>query len=183
MFLIRYLFSRSFLKNIFFIAVFLFFLVFALIIFLNLFTRNNQSIVVPNLVGKSIDQFDKKLSEIDLNYMIVDTANFNPNYNMGSVLDQEPNAGAIVKGGRKVYLTLNSSDFKDVKLPKISGLTLRQARNVIESLGFTFGEIEYVNDIAYNVVISLSSDSILLAEGDFLKKTSTIDFKLGNGKK
>tara|TARA_B100000989_G_C19352856_1_gene389877 strand:+ start:291 stop:710 length:420 start_codon:yes stop_codon:yes gene_type:complete len=139
--------------------------------------------VVPNLVGKSIDQFDKKLSEIDLNYMIVDTANFNPNYNMGSVLDQEPNAGAIVKGGRKVYLTLNSSDFKDVKLPKISGLTLRQARNVIESLGFTFGEIEYVNDIAYNVVISLSSDSILLAEGDFLKKTSTIDFKLGNGKK
>ena len=115
--------------------------------------------------------------------MIVDTANFNPNYNIGSVLDQEPNAGARVKGGRKVYLTLNSSDFKDVKLPKISGLTLRQATNVIESLGFRFGEIEYVDDIAYNVVISISSDSLDLKEGDFLKKTSIIDFKLGNGKK
>ena len=183
MFLIKYLFSRSFLKNIFFMAVFLIFLVFALLIFLNVFTRNNQSIEVPNLVGKSIDQFDKKLSEIELKYMIVDSANFNPNYDIGSVLDQEPNAGSKVKKGRKVYLTLNSSDFKDVKLPKINGLTLRQARNVIESLGFTFGEIEYVDDIAYNVVISISSDSLILNEGDFLKKTSTIDFKLGNGKK
>ena len=164
-------------------TVFLIFLVFALLIFLNVFTRNNQSIEVPNLVGKSIDQFDKKLSEIELKYMIVDSANFNPNYDIGSVLDQEPNAGSKVKKGRKVYLTLNSSDFKDVKLPKINGLTLRQARNVIESLGFTFGEIEYVDDIAYNVVISISSDSLILNEGDFLKKTSTIDFKLGNGKK
>ena len=169
-------------KNIFFIAVFLIFLLFALLIFLNVFTRNNQSIEVPNLVGKSIVQFDEKLFEMDLKYMIVDTANFNPNYNIGSVLDQEPNAGARVKRGRKVYLTLNSSDFKEVKLPKISGLTLRQARNIIESLGFKFGKIEYVDDIAYNVVISISSDSLKLEEGDFLKKTSIIDFKLGNGK-
>ncbi len=183
MFLIRYFFSSSFWKNFFFIVVFLIFLLIALLIFLNVFTRNNQSIEVPNLVGKSIIQFDKKLSEMDLKYMIVDTANFNPNYNIGSVLDQEPKAGAKVKGGRKLYLTVNSSDFKEVKLPKIVGLTLRQARNVIESLGFTFGEIEYVDDIAYNVVISISSDSIQLVEGDFLKKTSTIDFKLGNGKK
>ena len=183
MFLIRYLFSSSFLKNIFFIAVVLIFLLFALLIFLNVFTRNNQSIEVPNLVGKTIVQFDKKLSEMDLKYIIVDTANFNPNYNIESVLDQEPNAGARVKRGRKVYLTLNSSDFKEVKLPKISGLTLRQATNVIESLGFRFGEIEYVDDIAYNVVISISSDSLDLKEGDFLKKTSTINFKLGNGKK
>jgi beta-lactam-binding protein with PASTA domain len=183
MFLIRYLFSKSFLKNIFFIAVFLMVLLVSLLIFLNAFTRNNQSIEVPNLVGKSIIEFEKKLSEMDLKYMIVDTANFNPNFNIGSVLDQEPNAGAMVKGGRRLYLTLNSSDFKEIKLPKITGLTLRQARTVIESLGFIFGEIEYIDDIAFNVVLSISSNSIELTEGDLLKKTSTIDFKLGNGKK
>ena len=31
-------------------------------------------------------------------------------------------------------------------------------------------------------VISITNDSIELKEGDFLKKTSIIDFKLGNGK-
>ena len=170
-------------KNIFFIAVFLVFSIVALLIFLNVFTRNNQSIEVPNLIGKSVIEFDRKFSEINLKYMIIDTANFNPNYNIGSVLDQQPSAGAKVKEGRMVYLTLNSSDFKEVKLPEITGLTLRQARNVIESLGFIFGDIEYVDDIAYNVVISVSSESIQLVEGNFLKKTSIIDFKLGNGKK
>ena len=60
MFLIRYLFSSSFLKNIFFIAVFLIFLLFVLLIFLNVFTRNNQSIEVPNLLGKSIKKDRKK---------------------------------------------------------------------------------------------------------------------------
>ena len=170
-------------KNIFFIAVFLVFSLVALLIFLNVFTRNNQSIEVPNIIGKSVIEFDKKFSEMNLKYMIIDTANFNPNYNIGSVLDQQPSAGAKVKEGRMVYLTLNSSDFKEVELPKITGLTLRQARNVIESLGFVFGDIKYVDDIAYNVVISVSSESVQLVEGDFLKKTSTIDFKLGNGKK
>ena len=81
-----------------------------------------------------------------------------------------------------MYLTLNSSDFKKVKLPKISGLTLRQARNIIESLGFKFGEIEYVDDIARDEVISISHAGNELNEGDYLKRTSVIDFKLGNGK-
>ena len=61
-----------------------------LLIFLNVFTRNNQSIEVPNLVGKSVVQFDEKLFEMDLKYMeIVDTANFVKLPNIGSVLDQE----------------------------------------------------------------------------------------------
>ena len=69
-----------------------------------------------------------------------------------------------------------------VQIPKINGITVRQARKTIESLGFVFGEIEYVDDIARDEVISISNDSIKLKEGDFLKRTSVIDFKLGNGK-
>ena len=69
-----------------------------------------------------------------------------------------------------------------VQIPKITGITVRQARKTIKSLGFVFGEIEYVDDIARDEVISITNDSIELKEGDFLKKTSIIDFKLGNGK-
>ena len=47
---------------------------------------------------------------------------------------------------------------------------------------FIFGEIEYVDDIARNEVISISYDDNELNEGDYLKRTSVIDFKLGNGK-
>ena len=69
-----------------------------------------------------------------------------------------------------------------VQIPKITRITARQARKTIESLGFVFGEIEYVDDIARDEVISISHDGKELGEGDFLKRTSVIDFKLGNGK-
>ena len=51
----------------------------------------------------------------------------------------------------------------------------------IES-GFIFGKIEYVDDIARDEVISISYQDTDLNEGDYLKRTSIIDFKLGNGK-
>ena len=58
-----------------------------------MFTRNNQFIEVPNLLVNLLFNLIKIVRD-DLKHMIVDTANFNPNYNIGSVLDQEPNAGA-----------------------------------------------------------------------------------------
>ena len=69
-----------------------------------------------------------------------------------------------------------------IEIPRITGTTVRQARTTIESLGFVFGEIEYVDDIARDEVISIFHDGTELNEGDYLKRTSIIDFKLGNGK-
>ena len=122
------------------------------------------------------------VSELNLKYVVSDSGNFNPEFKINAVLDQSPKAKSKVKDGRKIYLTLNASDFEMVQIPKITGITVRQARKTIESLGFIFGEIEYVDDIARDEVISITNDSIELNEGDFLKKTSVIDFKLGNGK-
>ena len=79
-------------------------------------------------------------------------------------------------------MTLNASDFEMVEIPKVTRVTVRQARKTIESLGFIFGDIEYIDDIARDEVISIFNDGVELNEGDFLKRTSVIDFKLGNGK-
>ena len=43
-------------------------------------------------------------------------------------------------------------------------------------------EIEYIDDIGKDEVISFSYQGRQLKPGDTLKKTSVIDFKLGNGK-
>jgi len=137
---------------------------------------------VPYLIGKNIEEFQPLLVELDLKYIISDSGNFNPEFKVNSVLDQIPKANAKVKQGRKIYLTLNASDFEMIQVPRITGTTIRQARKTIESLGFIFGEIEYVNDIARDEVISISHDGNELNKGDYLKRTSVIDFKLGNGK-
>ena len=168
------------LKNIrIIITALLFFLI--LVLFLRLNTRHGDFIVVPDLIGKNIQEFELELNELDLQFIISDSGNYNPEFKINSVLDQLPKANSKVKQGRKIYLTLNASDFEMVEIPKITRITVRQARKTIESLGFVFGEIEYVEDIARDEVISISHDGNELNQGDFLKRTSVIDFKLGNG--
>ena len=179
---LSYLFSKPFLKTIFRIILTGMILFIVLIVFLRLNTRHGDFILVPDLIGKNIDEFQSELVELDLQYIISDSGNYNPEFKINSVLDQIPKANAKVKQGRKIYLTLNASDFEMIEIPGITGTTVRQARKTIESLGFIFGEIEYVDDIARDEVISISHEDNEINEGDYLKRTSIIDFKLGNGK-
>ena len=179
---ISYLLSKSFLKTCFrIILIAVTFFIF-LVVFLKLNTRHGDFILVPDLIGKNIEEFQSELVELDLQYIISDSGNYNPEFKINSVLDQIPKANAKVKQGRKIYLTLNASDFEMIEIPRITGITVRQARKTIESRGFVFGEIEYVDDIARDEVISISHEGIDLKQGDFLKRTSVIDLKLGNGK-
>ena len=178
----RFLLSKSFFKTSFkiILTALVFFIV--LVVFLRLNTRHGDFVMVPDLIGKNIEEFQSDLVELDLQYIISDSGNYNPEFKINSVLDQIPKSNAKVKQGRKIYLTLNASDFEMIQIPKVTGVTVRQARKTIESLGFIFGEIEYVDDIARDEVISISHEGNELSEGDYLKRTSIIDFKLGNGK-
>jgi len=179
---VKFLISKSFFKNTIFIILISSLFLISLIFFLKITTKHGDFIVVPNLEGKTVAQIDYQLSELNLKYVISDSGNYNPEFKVNSVLDQLPKANSKVKEGRKIYLTVNASDFEMVEIPKVTRVTVRQARKTIESLGFIFGDIEYVDDIARDEVISIFNDGVELNEGDFLKRTSVIDFKLGNGK-
>ena len=179
---VKFLISKSFFKNTIFIILISGLFLISLIFFLKITTKHGDFIVVPNLEGKTVTQINDQLSELNLKYVISDSGNFNPEFKVNSVLDQLPKANSKVKEGRKIYLTVNASDFEMVEIPKVTRITVRQARKTIESLGFIFGDIEYIDDIARDEVISIFNDGVELNVGDFLKRTSIIDFKLGNGK-
>ena len=179
---VKFLISKSFFKNTIFIILISGLFLLSLIFFLKITTKHGDFIVVPNLEGKTVAQIDDQLSELNLKYVISDSGNYNPEFKVNSVLDQLPKANSKVKEGRKIFLTVNASDFEMVEIPKVTRVTVRQARKTIESLGFIFGDIEYIDDIARDEVISIFNDGVELNEGDFLKRTSVIDFKLGNGK-
>ena len=179
---VKFLISKSFFKNTIFIILISGLFLISLIFFLKITTKHGDFIVVPNLEGRTVTQIDDQLSELNLKYVISDSGNYNPEFKVNSVLDQLPKANSKVKEGRKIYLTVNASDFEMVEIPKVTRITVRQARKTIESLGFIFGDIEYIDDIARDEVISIFNDGVELNEGDFLKRTSVIDFKLGNGK-
>ena len=100
---LRFLLNKSFFKTSFriILTAVIFFIV--LVVFLRLNTRHGNFILVPDLVGKNIEEFQSELDELDLQYIVSDSGNYNPEFKINSVLDQIPRANAKGKQGRKIY--------------------------------------------------------------------------------
>jgi beta-lactam-binding protein with PASTA domain len=143
---------------------------------------HGESVKVPNLIGKTLDQVDVDLKSLDLSFVILDSARYNSSYKPLSVIGHQPVAGSKVKINRKIYLTINPSGYNEITIPKIIRTTIRQATQRLKSSGFVIGEIEYVDDIGKDEIIEISHKGEMINEGDKLLKNSVIDLTLGNGK-
>ena len=174
--------SKEFLKQLLFAVVGMTVFIFVIIKWLNISTNHNQKIEVPNLKEMSLDNVEKVLENIDLNFIVIDSASYNPNYPQKSVIEQDPEPGDFVKENRKIYLTLNPSDYADVEVPNLFGKTKRQANSQLIAIGFRVSSnVIYVSDIAKDVVRGLKFHGKDLKAGDKIPKNSLITLKLGDG--
>jgi len=181
--LIQFIKSKVFLKQLLFAVVGLTIFIFAVIKWLNISTNHSQKIEVPNLEKMSLVEVEKILHELDLSLIVIDSASYNPNYPIKSVIGQDPEAGDFVKEERKIYLTLNPSDYASVEIPDLYGKTKRQANSQLKAIGFKINpKISYVSDIAKDVVRGLKYKGKDLKVGDKLPKNSIITLKLGDGR-
>ena len=122
------------------------------------------------------------MKELDLDFVVIDSASFNPNYPKKSVIEQTPEPGDYVKEKRKIYLTLNPSKYRDIAIPSVLGRTKRQATTHLQSIGFKVGtDYTYVPDIGKDVVRGLSHKGIKVKPGFKFPKNTTIDLILGDG--
>ncbi|MFD0843949.1 PASTA domain-containing protein [Flaviramulus multivorans] len=145
-------------------------------------TNHGDFETVPDLKGKSINVAQVELEDNNLVMQIQDSANYNPDYPKFSVIEQDPVAGAKVKEDRKIYITLNPSGYRKIRVPDgLIDKTYRQVKPTLEALGFKVGKITYVDNIGKDMVLKLSHQGTTIESGDKLPKTSVIDLVLGNG--
>ena len=181
--LVQFVKSKLFLKQLLYAGIGIIIFVFVVMKWLNISTNHDQKIEVPNLEKLSLNDVEKALEELDLNFVVIDSASYNPNYPKKAVIDQDPEPGDFVKENRKIYLTLNPSGYKNVEIPNLFGKTRRQVTSQLRSIGFRVDdEVVYVSDIAKDVVRGLKFNSKNLKVGDKIPKNSLITLKLGNGK-
>ncbi len=181
--LIKFLRSKTFVKQLLYALIGIIIFVFAIMKWLNITTNHNQKIEVPDMAKMSLTDVEKTLEELDLNFVVIDSASYNPNYPRKAVIDQDPEPGDFVKENRKIYLTLNPSGYKDVEIPNLFGKTRRQVTSQLRAIGFRVdNEVIYVSDIAKDVVRGLKFNKKNLKVGDKIPKNSLIKLKLGDGK-
>lgn len=111
---------------------------------LDIYTHHGESIVVPDVKGKTESDARYMLTQVGLEAVVVDSA-YNKQMPAGSIVDQTPRAGCEVKGGREVYLVVNAANSPMLVLPDIAdNSSLREAQAKLRALGFRLGPVEYV---------------------------------------
>lgn len=178
---IKFLTSRTFLKQILLAIVAIIVISFLILKWLRISTNHGDFETVPELKGKSINVAKLELNQNNLVMEIQDSANYNPDYPKFSVIDQEPPAGSKVKEDRKIYITLNPSGYRKILVPDLEDKTYRLAKSILEALEFRIGKLTYVDNIGKDIVLKMTHEGKTIEKGEELPKTSVIDLVLGNG--
>ena len=179
----KFLFSKTFVMQLLKAAIGVGVISVFILIWLKSYTNHGEFIEVPPLTGKTLEVAEIELRDAELSLVVMDSANYNPNYPSFSVIEQAPAAGSMVKENRKIYITLNPSGYRKIAVPDIIRKTLRQARPTLEAIGFEVGTITYKDDIGKDEVIGMSFNGESIDPGSLLEQTSKIDLVLGNGKR
>lgn len=104
-------------------------------------TRASDERTMPSLVGLPLDQAKQRIAELHLTVSDV-REQFSANIAEGRVMSQMPYVGAVVKEGRRVYLTISSGE-ETLTMPSLVGMSLRDARIALMRVGLGMGNIAY----------------------------------------
>jgi len=178
----KFLFSKTFLKNLLLAVVLIAVLIFGLKIYLGVYTHHNEYHLVPQLTGKTYEEAKKLLEERKMNLVVIDTIEYNPKYPKYAIVEQNPRKDDKVKVGRKIYVKINNNAYAKVSLPKIIGKTKRQAISLLKASGLQPGKITTKPYFA-EVVLYAFHHNDTLKNGSKIPKTSKIDLIIGDGKR
>lgn len=147
---------------------------------MNSYTRHDQYIKVPDVQGLLEDQAAGTLSGNSLRYEISDYK-YDAHLAEGQIMEQRPKAGANVKAGRIIHLTVNSGKIPMKKIPDVAdNSSLRAAESRLLGAGFKLTEPEYIPGDA-DWVYEVRLGDRVLRNGEEVPEGSTLTIVAGNG--
>lgn len=111
---------------------------------LDVYTRHGHSIQVPEVKNLSVTEATSLMEKKGLQCAVIDS-DYVKTLIPGIILEQKPQAGAKVKQGRIVYLTINSLSTPLRILPDVAdNSSYRQAQAKLTASGFKLTEPELI---------------------------------------
>ena len=153
----------------------------AVLLSLDGFTRHGEFIVVPDLEHVSLSKAQELLEKSHLRYEVRDSTAYNKEYPPYTVMKQTPEANEKVKKDRKIYLSINPTNFRKIDLPNIIRRPIKEVRPNLASLNIKIGRVTYVNDISKDAVLRAFYKGKEIKPGDKILENSSIDLECGNG--
>jgi eukaryotic-like serine/threonine-protein kinase len=131
---------------------------------LPLYVNHGGTLSVPSVSGLPLADATSQLENAGLQAIQADTRP-DPDHPPGTVIYQNPPAQALVKHGRRVYLTVSGGESMAV-VPQLRGRSMRDAKFALERYGLQLGLISYEPSTVYpeNTIVtqSLAADSRIM---------------------
>jgi beta-lactam-binding protein with PASTA domain len=150
------------------------------IISLNWLTNHGKSRTVPAVAGKKFDEAVKLLKNQGFEVVIQDSV-YVDTLMPFTVMKQFPDADAVVKVNRNVYLTITRAVPPLVEMPNLVGYSFRSAELVLKNNNLRLGDTSFKPDFAKHAVLEQLYNGSAIAPGTKIRMGSTIDFVLGSG--
>lgn len=174
--------SKVFFKQLALALLIVVIAIFLLLQYLSYATNHGEEIPVPDLRKMTVEKAEEALDAVDLDYIVLDTVDFNKDFPPYTIVQQDPLPKVNVKDGRKVYLKVNSAGYAQVEVPDIIQKTYRAALPALKTVGLEEGKKTYKPYLAKDVVLEVWQNGKKLKAGDKVLKASKIDLVLGDGK-
>ncbi len=178
--IVKFLLSKTFLKNLGLILATLALILIVVFLSFNIYTHHGEAKSLPDFKGLTESQFKKIIEDNDLRYKIIDSVHI-ADILPGVVVEQTPEAGEKVKRNRTIFFTINAYTAEKVQMPNVVESSLRDAKVTLESYGLKTGKIIYVPSEYTNLVMGQMYQGKPIERGTSITKGSRIDLMIGKG--
>lgn len=142
-------------------------------------TNHDETITVPDAVGKNFTELEDFLGKRDLRYEVSDST-YSGSHPPLTVLKQYPAAGAKVKENRVIYVSLNRITPPTVGMPDLTDASLINADAILKSNELKRGRIELVRG-PFQIVTGMKYKGHPIEKGERVPKGSVIDLVVADG--
>lgn len=147
---------------------------------LNAITQHGVARTVPLVVGKNLDKIRTELEEKTFEVVVQDSVYYD-SLPPSVIVKQVPEADAVVKVNRTIYVTINRTVPPDVDMPNLVGYSFRNAESVLKNQGLKLGDTTFKADFAKNSVLEQLYKGTPITPGTKIKVGTPISLVIGSG--
>ena len=155
-------------------------LIYGTLVWLDIYTRHNEAVVIPDVKGMTIEEAAPFLAEKGIRYNIIDSV-FSKDVDPGAIVEIVPTPGSKVKEGRIVFVTINAKTSQMACIPEVQDLSFRQAYALLTSIGFKAIEVKYVAGDYKDLAIGVEWNGKILEEGQHVPLNAHLTLVVSGG--
>lgn len=145
---------------------------------LNRITHHGEQIEVPNLIGLYEEEARVFLEQKGISLQVIDSVQVR-DHKPREIVEQNPAPHTFVKKGRRIYITVNARNQRMLPVPDLRDVSFRQAKAMLESVGFEVENVRYVPSEFSGLVQDIYFNGTRIEAGTRLADGAKVELVVG----